>query len=167
MIMIMILAILMNNENDNDDDSDNDNDDDDDADDDDDTNLFTVVGCDSYSTLSEADRAHSYVGSPVACDSGLATGWYRFSGSAGSSMRSSCVSGYGSTYRCKTHAGGWLNGAHPSAAEGEVSRTVCFAWSSSCCYWSQTIKVKNCGSYFIYYLSKPSVGCSLRYCGSA
>ena len=124
-----------------------------------------VEGCDSYATLSEATRAHSYVDGTFKCDDGLTTQWYRFSGAAGNRMRSSCISGYGSTFRCQTHAGGWLNGAHPSVAEGEVSRTVCFAWESSCCKWAQTIKVKNCGDFYVYYLSKPP-SCDFRFCGS-
>ena len=127
-----------------------------------------VAGCDSYAVLSEADRAHSYIGTwgNYYCDGGLATQWYRFTGAAGNMMRSSCKPGNGKAAICNTSGGGWLNGAHPSIAEGEVSRTVCFDWDSNCCWQSQTIRVKNCGLFYLYYLSEP-VRCNMRYCGSA
>ena len=128
--------------------------------------LLVANSCPSYQWLTESDRRVSFYDGTAICDSGLATGWYRFGSPAGTQMATSCPDGYGTKYRCKTHAGGWLNGAHPTTSEGEVTRTVCFAWSSSCCYWSMNIKVLNCGSYYIYYLAKPSAGCSLRYCGN-
>ena len=54
---------------------------------------------------------------------------------------------------CDTDATAWINGIHPTVADGQVSRQVCFHWTSSCCEWSTNIKVRNCGSYFVYYLS--------------
>ena len=128
--------------------------------------IFTDVACGGYSTLSDNDRRVSFVDGSAICDSSLATRWYRFSGSAGTQMLTYCPSDRGSVYRCRTHGMGWLNGAHPSTAEGEVTRTVCFAWSSTCCDWSSSIKVRNCGSYFVYYFGAPPA-CSLRWCGNA
>ena len=124
--------------------------------------------CSYYNQLSTADRAHSYVATgSVLCDSGLATQWYRFTGSAGSNIRTSCVADYGSKYRCNTHAGGWLNGALPSISDGEVVRTACFAYSSSCCTWARIVKVKHCAAgYYVYFLKSPG-SCSLRFCGNA
>ena len=115
--------------------------------------------------LNEADRAMSFFDGSAICDSGLATGWYRFGSPAGTQMITSPVPNYGTEYRCKTHAGGWLNGAHPTTADGEVERQVCFAYAGNTCYGKTTIKVLNCGSYYIYYLTAPS-GCSYRYCGN-
>ena len=80
-------------------------------------------------------------------------------------MRTSPPLNFGTDYRCRTHAGGWLNGAHPSSSQGEVSRQVCFAWSGQTCWLTKDIKVLNCGSFYIYYLY-PTSGCSLRYCGN-
>ena len=77
-------------------------------------------------------------------------------------MASSCPP----TYRCGTQAPGWLSGGHPSVADGQVSRTVCFHWNRNCCLWSTNIQVRNCGSYHVYYLSGTPAGCNLRYCGS-
>eukprot|EP00795_Rhopilema_esculentum_P001206 gene1206-15572_t len=119
--------------------------------------------CNSYTTLTSADRNINYIDGTTSCDSSLTLGWYRFMGSAGNMMYTSCPPGYGTDYRCQTHGGGWLNGAHPSTSEGIVERTVCFAWSG-CCGLSNVIRVKNCGSYYVYEL-KPTTSCSYRYCG--
>ncbi len=125
-----------------------------------------------YTTLDSADRNVSFndgVGGIDVCDrvsSGLAgpqwndSGWYRFEGAAGTQMPETAPS----TYSCGTHAPGWLNGSHPSAADGVVSRQACFHFFSDTCNWSSTINVVNCGSFFLYELADPGV-CRLRYCG--
>ena len=76
-------------------------------------------------------------------------------------MPTQCVKGN----RCGAAFPGWLNGGHPTLADGEVLSKVCFTRSGNCCWKSINIKVKDCGSYFIYKLEKPSV-CNLRYCGA-
>ena len=75
-------------------------------------------------------------------------------------MPDSCVT----KYYCGTHAPGYLTGGHPTVAQGIVSRKVCFHWSSGCCQWSQYIRVRNCGAFYVYELSKPPA-CNLRFCG--
>ena len=127
--------------------------------------VISGQSCRAYSFLTESDRAVSYYDGSTACDSSLTEGWYRFGSPAGTQMITSPPANFGSQYRCKTHAGGWLNGAHPSEAEGEVQRQVCFAWSGQTCWSTKDIKVINCGSHYLYYLY-PSPGCSLRYCGN-
>ncbi|CAH3188038.1 unnamed protein product [Porites lobata] len=78
------------------------------------------------------------------------------------SARTSCPP----TDRCNTAATGWLNGGHPTVADGQVNRTVCFHYvTSGCCEWSTNIKVRNCGSYYVYYLSGTPT-CNLGYCGT-
>ena len=94
-------------------------------------------------------------------DSGLVTGWYRFQGAAGDRMPDKCVL----MYRCGTESPGWLNGAHPTVAEGVVTRTVCYSKERSCCYLSNIIKVKNCNGYYVYELYRPFF--KDRYCGNA
>ena len=64
--------------------------------------------------------------------------------------------------RCNAGAPGWLNGNHPTVAEGEVKRMVCYQKTGSCCYLNNLIKVLNCGPYFVYEL-RPVYG---RYCGA-
>ena len=99
--------------------------------------------------------------SPLKCDKNdLNPGWYRFTAGAGDKMPTSCPP----KNRCGTHAPGWLNGNHPTVAEGIVTRQVCYHWSSSCCNWKNNIRVKNCGAFYVYELKKPPT-CWLRYCG--
>ncbi|EDO44229.1 predicted protein, partial [Nematostella vectensis] len=75
-------------------------------------------------------------------------------------MPTSCVS----YDYCGTAATGWMNGAHPSVADGVVTRTVCYHWTSGCCQYSNNIRVRSCGEFYVYELSAPSPGCNLRYC---
>ena len=121
-------------------------------------------GCKNYTVLSEADRAQGNVmQNSLRCDQlDLTPGWYRFQGAAGNQMPEKCVL----THRCGTRAPGWLFGAHPTVDEGVVIRTVCYHWGDNCCEASNNIKVKNCSSYYVYELQKPS-GCYRRYCGNA
>ena len=67
--------------------------------------------------------------------------------------------------RCGTYYPGWPNGGHPTVADGQVTRTVCFNSGYNCCYYSRSIKVRNCGSYYVYYLNGTPT-CNARYCGT-
>ncbi|XP_078369964.1 uncharacterized protein LOC144653747 isoform X2 [Oculina patagonica] len=121
--------------------------------------------CSNYKVLSSATRAQSNTAQfNVRCDQrDLSTpDWYRFMGAAGDQIPDQCVA----MRRCGTHATGWLNGAHPTVDEGVVTRRVCYHWSNNCCRWSNNIKVKNCGSFFVYELQRTPT-CALRYCGNA
>ena len=95
------------------------------------------------------------------CDNSLPEGWYRFVGAAGTKMPTTRVP----AFRCCTDWSGWLDGAHPTVDDDEVSRKVCFSDRSSGCKHSRTILIKNCGSFFIYKLAQPHF-CSSRYCGA-
>ena len=124
---------------------------------------LSADACRSYTVLREANRRASYSNRKVVlCDNKLATKWYRFSAAAGSSMPDSCVA----PWRCGTHASGWLNGRHPTVAQGVVVRRVCYHWGNNCCRWRNNIKVRNCGGFYVYQLSRPP-NCHLRYCGKA
>jgi hypothetical protein len=118
--------------------------------------------CKVYTVLDGRDRLRSVPTNKtnVKCDSGKLDGWYRFVGNAGTQMATSCVT----KMHCGTHAGGWMTGIHPSQSEGIVSRKACFSWSV-CCERSRMIRVRNCGSFFVYDLS-PVLHCNLRYCGA-
>ena len=116
--------------------------------------------CFGYKWLLESNRNKKYSGSDRVCDNGL-SGWYRFGGGAGLKMPSSCLL----KNRCGTSATGWMNGAHPTVADGKVTRKVCYNWDGNCCRWSNNIEVVNCGQYYVYKLSKPP-SCTFRYCGS-
>ena len=122
--------------------------------------LFIFLGCLGYSSLTDSDRKMTHETVSALCDSNITPGWYRFEGSAGTKMPTACVP----KNRCNTHGTGWLSGGHPSVQDGEVSRTVCFHWSN-CCSSQTSIKVKNCGAFYLYYLVK-TAGCNYRYCGT-
>ena len=120
-----------------------------------------IIECLTYTNLTDGDRKVTTITNSDLCDSSLARGWYRFQGDAGTKMPTTCPQ----TNSCATDAPSWLNGAHPTVGEGKVNRQVCFHWSSNCCNWSINIQVRNCGPYFIYYLSQ-APACDLRYCST-
>ena len=124
--------------------------------------FFPISECQNYGSLNSGDRQITYTTIRGYCDNGIGPGWFRFEGSAGTRMPTACPP----YNRCGTSATGWMNGGHPTVADGQVTRTVCFQWGS-CCNWSTNIKVRNCGSYYVYYLSgTPGGHCDLRYCGT-
>ena len=126
--------------------------------------LFNIFSeCQKYTVLKDADRASGHVMKVSKCDqSGFVKKWYRFTGAAGSAMPTKCVA----KNHCGTHAPGWLSGSHPTQAQGTVTRKVCFNWSNKCCNWNINIRVRNCGGFYVYELSK-TPHCHLRYCGNA
>ena len=82
-----------------------------------------VSECQNYGILNSGSRRTSYSSSyyyGYYCDSSLGPGWFRFQGSAGTRMATSCPS----YRRCGTYSTGWLSGGHPSVADGQVTRTV-------------------------------------------
>ena len=117
--------------------------------------------CFNYIWLKESSRNQRYTSGGNGCDSSL-SGWYRFGGAAGIKIATTCVP----KGRCGTDASGWMNGAHPTVAEGKVTREVCYTYYS-CCDWPNNIEVVNCGEYYVYKLIGNSANpCHLRYCGS-
>ena len=89
--------------------------------------------------------------------------WYRFTEPAGTRMPEEPVEG---GWRCNTQVSGWLNGSHPTTPGETIDGTVCFSASNgNNCYRTSQIKVKHCGSYYLYYLVNAS-GCNRRYCAT-
>ena len=123
--------------------------------------IFWSIECHNYATLYKAHRKVTYTYNHHYCDNSIGPGWFRFDGAAGKRMASSCPP----IDRCGTSATGWLTGGHPSVADGQVSRNVCFHHLGNRCYYSTKIQVINCASYYVYYLIG-TPACSLRYCGS-
>ena len=67
-------------------------------------------------------------------------------------------------FHCGTHIPIWLNGAHPTVAEGTVVRNTCgHQPGTGCCGIKGSIQVKNCGTFYVYNL-KPTRGCSMAHC---
>ena len=101
--------------------------------------------------------------SPYKCDDKLNKKWYRFTGDAGKKMPTTCVT----FKRCGGKRPGWLSGGHPKKVDGRVSRKVYFCSFNDCKVRSKTIQVRNCGSYYVYYLSAVGSGSNCyRFCGT-
>jgi hypothetical protein len=101
------------------------------------------------------------------CDSSLLSGgkWVRFEGMAGTRLASSA----NTTNLCGTTYPGYYSGTHPTTLGDTNDGYVCYFYSNSYyysngpCYWQSSIKVTNCGDFFVYYLPAPPT-CNLRYC---
>ena len=87
------------------------------------------------------------------------SGWYRITGEAGTKLVDSKVG----EKHCGTGASGWMDGGHPTVAEGEVERTVYFRWSSQLHNWTASVKVLNCKTHYVYHLVD-TPNCDLGYC---
>ena len=125
--------------------------------------FFSVDVCHAYRNLTNANRKDTYISqSSYLCDNALSLGWYRFQGDAGTRMPTNCPNF--ALGRCSTLRQGWLNGTHPTVEDGEVERQVCFSYMA-CCSQAVFIKVKSCGSYYVYKLDA-TPGCDFRYCGT-
>ena len=125
---------------------------------------FLASGCYNYSILNDSDRKNTYntpTNGEVLCDNLLPEGWYRFVGAAGTKIPTTRVP----AYRCGKDWSGWLKGAHPTVEDGEVKRKVCFSGRRTGCTDKRNILVKNCGSFYIYYLHE-TPKCSWRYRGT-
>lgn len=121
--------------------------------------------CQNYQSFTSSNRKVTYYSArPYSCDSGLGPDWYRFQAAAGTRMPISCTP----IARCNTYGTGWLNGGHPTVAEGRVTRQVCFHYWSNCCQSSTIIEVRNCGSFYVYHLNGTDTKnyCQLGYCGT-
>ncbi|XP_078660005.1 uncharacterized protein LOC144904744 [Branchiostoma floridae x Branchiostoma belcheri] len=116
-----------------------------------------------YRVLNQAWRnVNQRATSPYHCDSRFNGEWYRFMGPAGTQMPTQRPA---TTHVCGTHVPMWMNGAHPTVADGEVSRQACAYWTGNPCILSRTIQVKACSAgYYVYKLPSPP-GCHYAYCG--
>ena len=112
--------------------------------------FHNYLECISYSLLTSGTRKTTY-DTPQgreSCDNDLSADWFRFKGDAGTKMPTKCVP----YKKCGTDSTGWLDGYHPTVADGKVSRTVCFRGLTDCCKHPVYIKVRNCGSFYVYQL---------------
>ncbi|XP_076453471.1 von Willebrand factor D and EGF domain-containing protein-like [Babylonia areolata] len=127
----------------------------------------------AHGELNQKERSTGYTvqypATPL-CDISLQPGWYRFTSAAGGMMPEICPS----RLQCGTVAPVWMNGSHPSVADGMVSRQACANFHSDassstahpCCEHSVHIGVKNCGDFYVYYL-QPTPTCPVAYCAEA
>lgn len=85
--------------------------------------------------------------------------WYRFQGKEYTKMIDSCIK----DIKCGGSISGWLEGGHPSLADGIVERMVCFQGYGSCCWKNRKVRVRDCGEYYVYELTATH-RCCLVYC---
>ena len=116
-----------------------------------------------YHELNDARRKVTYAAvRPYKCDDSIIPGWYRMVEPAGKRIPTTCP---GNTM-CGTARPGWMNGVHPAVEDGVVSRKVCFSTRNSCCYKSLWIKVRSCGTFYVYYLRGIPNVCPESYCAT-
>ncbi|KAL2101905.1 hypothetical protein ACEWY4_003666 [Coilia grayii] len=123
--------------------------------------------CDNYTVLNATWRATTnHNVSVFRCDRHVQwQGWYLLAHQNYSvRMPESCVP----TYSCGTAAPLWLNGSHPSPADGIVTRKVCASFDGFCCFHVSSpipaIQVRACpGNYTVYKFVDP-LYCYVAYC---
>jgi len=125
--------------------------------------ICLVDECHHYENLTDAERKYDYdsQASYSKCDIELRSkGWHRFQGAAGTKMATKSP-GF---RKCGAVFPVWLNGTHPTVAEGRVRRNVCINQVVECGERS-FVDVKNCTSYYIYKFYASSA-CVFRHCGT-
>lgn len=118
---------------------------------------FVTGQCTNYELQSnQYKRSSSYqlTGTDVAIsDNFLSEGWYRFQSGAGNDMVTSAPS----IAMCGTLYPVWLHGSLPLQGEGTVDRTACVVGLTRSCESTISIKIRNCGTYNVYYLRKTPI----------
>ena len=107
--------------------------------------FFEADPCHHYSNLSEANRNTKHQTPPYGtalCDSQLHEGWLSFCRSCRNKNANNACASIQMWYRLARLVG-WCSSY-------SRRRTVCFSDRFAGCKSSNTISVKNCGSYFIY-----------------
>ena len=130
--------------------------------------------CLEYNILNEKERNHMFTSntSQYWCDKNSGShrksnqwhgsGWYRMMAPAGTKMPKVAKG----NLKCGTYGSGWMQGSHPVNHLETVTRKVCFSrhsGSGSPCTWTSEIKVRNCSSYYLYYLVDTPY-CNFGYC---
>ncbi|CAF1181130.1 unnamed protein product [Rotaria magnacalcarata] len=127
------------------------------------TNSVTLPSqCSSYTNNTDSTRNAGYYCGSCYCDNGLATGWYRFTGSAGTQLVTSPIS----TGYCGTNYPGWFNGTLPTTVGGLSSGFLCINYVGTVCYFPyslDSIIVTNCSGFYVFYL-RATPYCYSRYC---
>jgi hypothetical protein len=115
--------------------------------------------CSSYTPMTDASRLATASGG-YASDLGVFSStyvWYRFYGAGGTEI-TTFPPNY---FQCGGYFSGWYSGTMPTYG-GNSTGTVCYVYTTVC-YYSNTILVTNCGSFYIYGLVNPPVTYA-RYC---
>lgn len=91
------------------------------------------------------------------CDAAILPGWYRATGANGNLRMQETVAEYS---KCGTKFPIWLNGAHPTASDGEVEMTLQQALTNR----TMSTTVKNCNDEYFVYKLQPTSTCPEAYC---
>ena len=130
-----------------------------------------LIGCDDYNVLSNSKRKtsnsgyHGYI-----CDNTInggdeispdwkGEGWYRVIGPAGSKVADTPIE----LSHCGTAGSRYVQGSHPILIGETVKTKACYKDGNTLCKYPQNVKIRNCGTYFLYYLPNTS-HCSQGYC---
>ncbi|MFH1221920.1 MAG: right-handed parallel beta-helix repeat-containing protein [Candidatus Micrarchaeota archaeon] len=117
--------------------------------------------CTSYTPI-DWDTNSVYNGGGGDCSNGLASGWYRLTGT----YTKIAEQGPYMDNICNTAAAGFLMFAHPTVPAGTTAGIICYDWSGGICYdgWNSSgIQITACNGYYVYYLT-PAPVCSLHPC---
>ena len=107
--------------------------------------------CSSYTSVSDASREIT-IGNYGLSDSSFFSNstWYRFTDANSFNFLPETAPSYGA---CGGGNTGWLNGNHPTIAQGQVSSTLCFVVSgvtnTNCNIWT-TVTAVQCFGFFLY-----------------
>ena len=123
--------------------------------------LIYISECQNYVSRNNAGRKITNTAYHGYCDSGIGPGWFRFEGSAGIRMPTSCQP----TNRCGTHITNWKNGRYPQQQMVRSAGRCVFTELQVVVNFQQKIKVRNCGSYYVFYLNGVPT-CYSLYCGT-
>ena len=120
--------------------------------------------CSSHTTLDDPTRNVYAVGYALGCDNTApfinrtTPVWIRFVGTGGTTLPLTTPG----MNLCGSEGTGWYDGIMPSAGQ-IINGTACFTWYTTICRYSQSVRVANCGSFYVYLLP-PAPACMMRYC---
>ena len=123
---------------------------------------FIAPQCYEHQVINDSSRSVNFGATPKTCDQSTFSStprWVRFIGAGGTQIPTTPPP----VSRCGTDAPGWYSGSMPTDTYSSTNGSVCYSWSVKTCNWQNNIQVTNCGSFFVYQLTKPPQ-CSLRYC---
>ncbi|XP_028406136.1 uromodulin-like [Dendronephthya gigantea] len=125
----------------------------------------------NYTVINDSRRSITNMAKPedgLLCDRNAIdeSTWYRFKINTSAIVGDQLATTKPPLSRCGTFSPIWMNGSHPTAAEGVVLRKACAYLPYAAplgCAKSYEIKVLNCSGFYVYQL-KPPKQCYLAYC---
>lgn len=119
--------------------------------------------CSSVITNTDFHRNIGYTGCSGSCYCESLSGWYRFSGAAGTKI----LSRPPSVGQCAAVYPAWFNGTLPTTVGGTSIGTGCVNLNGALCSTSYTIPIvlaTNCNTFYAYYIPSSFSYCYVRFC---